>query len=303
MTQLPYQSLAGPALTLAFNNNLFVAWADRITHRLMVGKGMEVNDTHAYPVGAESSSAAPALAEHAGRLVIAWSGEDGGNHLNVMASTDGITWQESSKRTIWTDFTRAGTGPSLTAYLGRLYLTYTGADSHIYLIPSDNGVDFLPDERIGLVQTASDGPAVTARTTQNGDPQFFLAWTGGGNRINYLECEGTRFDQLNTATPGFFDESPSGPSLASTSIEIALMYRSYAEDTFCLIGAGEGTIQINNELRTYFSDSSRFRPAIIMGNNFPGWAAWTGMDGAQSLNVAAFGSMRTVQAVPPRLVV
>lgn len=293
MTQLPYQSLAGPAITLAFNNSPFVAWADLQTHQLMVAHGM-LNDTHAYPIGTESSSAAPALAKHAGLLVIAWTGEDGGNHLNVMASTDGITWPENNKRTIWTDYTAAGTGPALASYLGRLYLAYTGADSHLYIIPSDNGMDFLPEERIPLVQTAFDGPAVTARTTQNGDPQFFLSWTGGGNRINYLECEGTNFNDLNTATPGFFDGSPSGPALASNFIEILLMYRSYTEDKFCLIGAGEGNININNELRTYFSDTSRFRPAITTGNNSSGWAAWTGMDGAQSLNVAEIGSMPTV---------
>ena len=106
MTQFPYQSLAGPALAL-FNNNLFVAWADRRTHQLYVAHGMEVNDPHAYPVSTQSTFAAPPLAEHAGSLVIAWAGEDGGHHLNVMSSVDGITWSDKTKRTIWTDFTDA----------------------------------------------------------------------------------------------------------------------------------------------------------------------------------------------------
>jgi hypothetical protein len=291
MAKLPYPSLAGPALAL-LNNKLFVAWADRDTHALNVAHGMEVNETHQYVVGAETTFTAPALAEHNGRLYIAWAGEDGGHHLNVRASNDGITWPDSDKRTIWTDFTNVG--PSLVSYLNRLYLVYTGTDSHIYLIPSDNGLDFIPDDRIRLVQTASDAPAASARTTQNGDPQFFLAWTGGGNRINYLECEGTNFDHLNTSTPGFFDESHSGPALSTNSIEVDLMYRSLDRDSFCQIGAGEGTININNEWRTHYADTSRFRPALARGDNFPEWAAWVGMDGDQSLNVAGIGSMQTV---------
>jgi hypothetical protein len=209
-----------------------------------------------------------------------------------MVSDDGITWPESEKRTIWSDFTNAG--PSLVSYLSRLYLVYTGTDSHIYMIPSDNGLDFIPNQRIRLVQTASDSPAASARITQNGDQQFFLAWTGGGNRINYLECEGTRFDHLNTSTPGFGDQSLSGPALATNFIEVNLMYRSLDGDKFCQIGAGEGTINIDDEVPTFYSDTSRFRPALARGNNFPGWAAWVGMDADQSLNVAGIGSMQTV---------
>ncbi len=291
MTKLPYPSLAGSALAIAFNNRVFMAWADRATHRLRVANGMEVGRPEAHDVGAQTSFAAPALAEHNGSLVIAWAGEDGGHHLNVMASTDGKTWDDATRpEPIWTDFTNAG--PSLTSHLGRLYLTYTGTDSHIYILPSDDGVHFDPNGRIKLSQTAHDSPATTARTTQNGDPQFFLAWTGGGNRINYEECEGTRFGDLNTPTPGFGYTSPSGPALASNFTDVLLMYRGFAHDGLAMLGAGEGTIHLGGA-QTVYADTSGFRPALVRGNNSPAWVAWTGQDGDHSLNFSALGSMRT----------
>jgi hypothetical protein len=253
--------------------------------------GMEINEPNTHYVGSDTSFTAPALSAHNGRLIIAWVGEDGGHHLNVMASNDGKTWDESTKRTIWTDFSNAG--PALTSYQGRLYLTYTGTDSHIYLINSVDGVYFDATTRIKLSQTATGSPATTARDTQNGDPQFVLAWTGGWNRINYEECEGTRFEDLNTPTPGFvYLTSPSGPALASNSFEIALLYRGFAGNGLAMLGAGEGTIDLDTH-QTVFLDTSGFRPALVLGNNSPAWVAWTGQDGDQSLNFAALGAMRT----------
>jgi hypothetical protein len=289
MTKLPYSSVAGPALAFAFNNRLFLACADRSTHQLRVIHGLEIGQYDARSVGSETTFGAPALAEHAGRLIIAWTGEDGGHHLNVMASSDGITWTD--KRTLWTDFSNSG--PSLVSYLGRLYLAYTGTDSHIYLLSSENGVDFDPGSRIRLSQTAYDSPAITARITQNGAPEFFLAWTGGGNKINYLECEGRDFGYLNTSTPGFGDTSPTGPVLASSFIDIVLLYRGYAGDHLYALGAGEGTIHLDPH-RTVFADTSGFRPAIARTNNAAAWVAWTGQDGNQSVNVSGMGALATV---------
>ena len=290
MAKLPYPSLAGPALAFAFNNQLFLAWSDRSTHQLKVMHGMETGQYDTHNVGSETSFTSPALAEHAGRLTIAWAGDDGGHHLNAMSSADGITWTDKQPP-IWTDF--SDNGPSLTSYLGRLYLSYTGTDSHVYIIPSDNGVNFDPNERIRLSQTAHDAPATAARTTQNGDPQFFVAWTGGGQKINYLECEGTRFGDLNASTPGFGDTSPTGPALAASFIDVLLMYSSNNAHRLYLLGAGEGTIHLDDAHPTVFSDTSEFRPAIARSNTVPAWVAWTGQDGDQSLNVGALGAMPT----------
>lgn len=281
MAKFGHSALAGPALGSALGNNTYLAWADRSTHRLMVMDPMLLIGSDHYDntqaIGSETTFAAPALAGFRGKLVIAWTGEDGGHHLNVMASPDGKRWgdyPDYAKQTLPYDVSDAG--PSLAAFGGRLYLAYTGQDTHLYLIPSDDGIHFHPEQRIRLAQTSIAAPSIAAR-----GGEFFLVWTGTDSKrkVNYVVSNGVDAS-LDISAPLEPFASPSGPTVSVDTLSVVLMYRGFHEDHFASMGAGGGTYLLGSQ--DEYADTSRFSPAYLLNDG--GWVAWTGMDGDQSIN-------------------
>ncbi len=74
----------------------------------------------------ESSFTAPAIAQHDGRLVLAWAGTD--RQINVLTSYDGHCFFDKvtlDEKTV--------ASPALASVGGRLFLAWTGTDSDGHL--------------------------------------------------------------------------------------------------------------------------------------------------------------------------
>jgi hypothetical protein len=72
----------------------------------------------------DTSGAGPALASFNGRLYLAWTGMDDAHSLNVVSSSDGITF--GGKVTLGES---SSAGPALTSFKGRLYLAWAGMEN------------------------------------------------------------------------------------------------------------------------------------------------------------------------------
>jgi len=123
----------GPALA-SHNGNLFMAWKASQTGNLNVAQVLFSIDSSGTFQGiegligqttlAETSSAAPALCSHNGRLFLAWKGPGNATDLYVMLSIDnGATFG------LKTSFGNSDAAPALASHDGTLFVAWSGAGS------------------------------------------------------------------------------------------------------------------------------------------------------------------------------
>jgi hypothetical protein len=96
---LPGSGITGPRLlTNFFNGRLYVAWTGT-THQLNIGYFTGSATLAGKVTLAETTQNTPGLAiDRNGVLYLAWVGTDASHHLNVISSSDGLTW--GNKRTL-----------------------------------------------------------------------------------------------------------------------------------------------------------------------------------------------------------
>jgi hypothetical protein len=293
---LPESSIAGPAL-VNFNSILRMAWT-QADGTLALASGMEFGEVDKVLIGTnggppESSIGRPALAVHDGRLFVAWTGTDGIGLINIASSVDGRTF---------TDKVTLGessiAGPALISaeQLGpmRLTVAWTGTDSehHLNLLSSGDGLTASSfTNKVVLPDTSVDGPSLSAGEFGL-DP--FLAWTAGF--VNFWEIgSGRKHVYDDTPPPG--DTRPVGsdtsyvaPTLATLSgAEINILaYTGGNQHLYSLTGG------IPPDVRDKLADTSEFAPALAWANDGMLYWAWTGTDGARSLNFQADADMPRV---------
>jgi hypothetical protein len=116
------------------------------------------------------------LTVFAGRLAMAWTGSD--DKLNVMMSSDGVTWTQ--KRTF--DAATSRVAPAVHVHDGRLYLAYTGTDERLNLMWSDDGSTF--SGVLTLDERSSYSPSLTSF-----EGTLLLGWTGTDSHLNIAELD------------------------------------------------------------------------------------------------------------------
>lgn len=116
----------------------------------------------------ETSPSGPGLAFGDNKLFLAWTGTDQNHSLNVISSSDGITF--SNKVTLGET---SGAGPALV-FLNRLYLLWRGTDQNhsLNIMQSTDGVNFT--NKITLSDSSDFHPGLNVGI--NGS--FYLPWTG-----------------------------------------------------------------------------------------------------------------------------
>jgi hypothetical protein len=168
-------SPAGPALA-RLGGKLFLAYVGNDT-RIYVVAGADDENSPPVAVGQETACTGPALAAASGRLYLAWPGTDGAGLLNVMSSTDGITWTDK-----WTLHREASfSPPALAATPDKLYLAWTGADGENHLNLGMIATATLHgttdagelDSRASFRSHGLGGPGLA---TANADRDALLAW-------------------------------------------------------------------------------------------------------------------------------
>jgi hypothetical protein len=171
-------SPAGPALA-HFNGQLYLAYMG-LDGGIYVVAGADDPGTKAHQVGTENTITGPALTAGSGRLYLSWAGTDGAGLLNVVSSSDGISW---ANKVTFVDETTSFSPALLGAEPGRLYIAWTGTNAAHYLnlgmidlnkLQHENGDAHL-DGKI-VFPTGSIGAPGLAPTTSGYD--LILAWAG-----------------------------------------------------------------------------------------------------------------------------
>jgi len=203
-----------PALAV-FNGRAYMAWAGTNGQLNVVSTA---DGIHIEKVTlADTSRAGPTLAAFNGRLYLGWTGLDG--RLNVESSANGMTF--GNKVTLnETSFIRSGNqfvelAPALASFGGRLYIAWTGTDSHLNVESSSNGMVF--SNKVTLGETSQAAPALTVENpaVQGQPARLVIGWTGSGNLdLNSMaSTNGQQFGGKVTYNQDGFD----GLALLSTS--------------------------------------------------------------------------------------
>jgi hypothetical protein len=234
----------------------------------------------------QSTSEAPALASHDGRLLVAWkgSGNDNVNVAKAQATTllgiDGVEGVEE-KAVLGETTDRS---PTLASHNGRVFLAWRGSgNDQLNLAFSDDGGRTFKGTRT-LSDSSDHAPALASHAGR-----LLLAWTGRGN------------DKLNVAkvvlfanTAGGFgiegledkvvlDETSSdAPALASNQGRLFLAWKGSGNDNLNVAVSEDGGMSLRAK-RT-LPETSSHRPALAShtGRLFLGWKG----SGNDQLNVA-----------------
>lgn len=312
VVQLNEFSPEGPALAV-FNGRLFLAWTGTDgNHSLNVAEssdGLHFSNPVVFAGQSSIPSAAPSIVAFNGKMYLYWTG--GFQDINVATSTDGLHYANKSLVESGGNVMTALGSTAVAVAHGRIYLAWAGTDSAhtINVAESSDGVHFgtptlITDPTLqgagslyspGLA-AISDGleytvyPAFTPETFVKG-PGVSVGHTtevyplnsslGGANVSVKFPIIAAPNDDSFTGQdgPGCMVTTNGLTCVyvdAFTHLRIHLMVRNTSTGTVSQL-ADE---VIGNELAIG-------NPAIVEFNNLA-IIAWTGTDGAHTINVGAF---------------
>ncbi|MGE4043592.1 MAG: sialidase family protein [Acetobacteraceae bacterium] len=217
----------------------------------------------------DTTTGAPGLAAHNGRLHMTWKGS-GNEDLNVAKvhtieafGLDGI--ESLEEKTTVTDTSELA--PALASHGGRLFLAWKGSgnDNLNLMFSEDNGATFKGKRT--LSDTSHHAPALVSH---NG--RLFLAWTGRGDG-NLNVAKVTLFG--NTAG-GFGiegiegkvvlgDTSEQGPAIVSHNGRLFLAWKGSGNDNLNLMFSEDNGATFTGKL-TLPGDTSHHAPALASHN-------------------------------------
>jgi|SRR5215472_1374191 len=314
VVQLNEFSPEGPALAV-FNGKLFIAWTGTDgNHSLNVAESSDgLHFSNAVVFSGESSipTAAPSIVAFNGKMYLYWTG--GFQDINVATSTDGLHYANKSLVESGGNVMTALGSTAVAVAHGHIYLSWAGTDSPhtINVAESSDGVHFgtptlitdPPGSGAGSnfspgLAAISDGleytvfPAFTPETTVKG-PGVSVGHTTevyplnsslGGANVS------VKFPIIAAPNDDSFT-GPDGPGCMVSTNALTCVYVDFATHLrihSLLRNSSTGAVSnfgdevIGNELAIG-------NPAIVDFNNRT-IIAWTGTDGAHTINVGAFTS-------------
>jgi hypothetical protein len=264
----------------------------------------------------ETSDHGPALAPLAKTaLVVAWKGTDNPSHLNVISTTDAISFGNKVTLPELSAHEPSMVGDETNA---KIYLAWTGTDGHLN-VAFTNSVAFANYSKLSqststgnvspLVETSDQAPAVAY---DNATGRVFLAWKGNGN--NQLDVmsssNGSVFDSSTKVTIGT-ESTLTAPALVDV---LGVLYLSWVGTNSALnllVSTDNGH---TFSQKTTLAEFSNFRPAVaglgVMGSTkYDLHLVWAETNSLISINTAedskttAFGYKQTIynenSALPP----
>jgi hypothetical protein len=210
-----------PAATV-FNGRLYLGWTGTDGHLNVICSADGVHFANKVTLG-DTSNVGPTLAAFNGRLYLGWTGTNG--HLNVESSANGLSFNNKVTLGETSYLLHQGhqvdLSPALAAFSGRLYLGWTGTDSHLNVESSANGMNF--SNKVTLGETSLAAPSLTVEPPAvKGQPtRLVLGWTStlaGDPQINTITSTdgrtfGGKMTSKQTAWGGVALVSPSGGTL------------------------------------------------------------------------------------------
>lgn len=299
--------------------HLFIGWKGRLDNTLSLMVSALAPNQNSFDTAADdlgpfggkrvvsaTSTQAPALCSHAGRLYLAWTGLSD-HRLNVapvslFGNTSGGLGVEDldlTKKILLGETSMSS--PALASHQGRLFLAWRGGDNRLNLMFSGDGAHFGGKQ---IVAATSEHAPVLA--SHHG--QLFLAWTGVGNgRLNVAPVILIGNTSGGFAIEGIEPPHPLGelssdaPALASHAGRLFLAWKG--------LGNFELNIMVSDDNGLSFAGKPRIsavangteadppREATLVAQSLTSHAgmliwAWTGASGSQPdngrLNVARF---------------
>jgi hypothetical protein len=223
----------------------------------------------------ESSSHAPALVSHNGRLFVAWKG-DGNENLNVakvdlVANTAGDLAVEAIVEKVTLGDT-SDSAPALASHGGRLFLAWRGSgnDDLNLAFSDDGGASF--GGKVTFAESSEDSPALASH---NG--ALYMAWRGSGNEdLNIAKVD------LFASTAGGFgidglsnkvilgETSDFSPALASCEGVMYMAWRGSGNENLNVIATVDGTNFFDKRV-SFESSSDAPALATVERRVYYGW--------------------------------
>jgi hypothetical protein len=248
----------------------------------------------------QSTSEAPALASHDGRLLVAWKDEEADN-LNIakaqattLLGIDGVEGVEDKAvlgvvvapfgppiRLVVEPTDRS---PAVASHNGRVFLAWkaSGNDQLKLACSGDGGKTF--NATMTLSDSSDHAPALASPAGR-----LLLAWTGQGNeRLNIAHvvpfantaggCGVERIEDKVVLN----ETSSDGPALASNEGRLFLAWKGSGNDNLNVAVSEDGGMSLR--AKTTLSETSSHRPSLAShaGRLFLGWKG----SGNDQLNVA-----------------
>jgi hypothetical protein len=170
-----------PAATV-FDGRLYLAWTGTDGRLNVISSADGVHFANKVTL-ADTSRTGPALAAFNGRLYLGFTGLDG--RLNVESSANGVTF--GNKVTLnETSFLVFGKhvvelSPALASFGGRLFISWTGTNTHLNVESSANGVTFGNKVTLGVTSEAAPALTVEQPAVKGQPTRLVLGWTSVGN--------------------------------------------------------------------------------------------------------------------------
>jgi hypothetical protein len=236
------------------NGRVYMATMGGLSHKVTLG---------------ESALGGPALVKRKDHtLILGWSGSDfPSSHLNLMTSLDGLNWQNIV--TIPNETTHNALSLAFDSNAppnGRLFLAWTGTDSHLNVMSSIDMAFQSWGNKNTLGETSGHGPAVVF---VNG--RLFLAWTGTDSRLNVVSSGDLGASWQNKVTMN--ETSPTEPSLAFWNGNLILMWTG-TDNHLNFIQSADGGFTWGNKVA--LTDMSQHHPAMAVGADGIPWFCWAG---------------------------
>jgi hypothetical protein len=242
--------------------------------------GTETLPTNTMVITSERCVGSPALVnQNDKRLVVAWSGQLRGENfnfaslLNVMFSTDGVTWDSNTKYTFLDETTRRPPGLAYDPETNTTYIAWTGTDPSWSLNIRQSTAPDLDKwvNKHTLTEYSYDGPALAF-----GSGLLFVAWTGTNLRL-YVASTRDGGKSWITRPPPLDETSYSSPCLIYNNGELVLGWQGTDNQLNFLTCNNLNTLSFPPSTKLTIPQTSESQPGLAFDVDERPWLSWRGL--------------------------
>jgi len=214
------------------------------------------------------------------RLVAAWSGLRPGSNaqltsrLNVMYSTDGVTWNDDTKYTFPHDNTRLPPALAYDAATNTTYFAWTGADPSFSLNIVQSTAPTLNNwvNKHTLTEYSVCGPALAF-----GSGLLFVAWTGYTDTRLYIASTKNGGKTWTTRPPPLEETTYSSPCLVYNNGELILAWQGTDNQLNFLTCTDLNTLAFPPSTKLTIPQTSFSQPGLTFDVDNRPWLSWRGL--------------------------
>ncbi len=206
------------------------------------------------------------------RLILAWSGTDDPSHLNIMISTDGLTWPTSTKFIIPKETTHHSPGLAFDG-VNTTFIAWTGTDDHLNIMSSTAPALNSWTGKHTNGETSHHAPALAF-----GAGLLFVAWTGTDDQLNVAT---TTNNGVSWIKKRVLEKSNTQPWISFANGTLFLCWQGTDQRLNFLQTTDFVNLSFTNKVT--IGERSDSHPAMILDADGTPWLSWRGV-GNEQLN-------------------